>query len=111
MGQAGSESHKHSVGYNYCDGVTDRVTMEKGLCFLLHESVAIFHMLVKLWKGLIVTPCLASWEEVYVIHDPVADGYHDLWVKMCHFADCKIDISTVLTVMSGSDPHMNKLWN
>jgi hypothetical protein len=29
---------------------------------------------VKLCKGLIVLPCLASLVEVYVIHDPLADG-------------------------------------
>jgi hypothetical protein len=41
-------------------------------------------MLVELWKGLVVTPYLASSEEVYGIHDPMVDGYHDLWVKMCN---------------------------
>jgi hypothetical protein len=57
-------------------------TVEKGLCFLLPESVAGIHMLVELWKGLIVTPHIASLKEVYVIHDPVEDGYHNLLVKM-----------------------------
>jgi hypothetical protein len=65
-------------------------------------------MLVKLCKGLIVKPCFTSSEEVYGIHDPMANGYHDLWVKMCTSAECKTGISAVLTVMSGSDPHMSK---
>jgi hypothetical protein len=59
-------------------------SVEKVLCFLLLESVAGFLMLVKLWKGFVVTPFLTSSEEVYVIHDPMADGYHDLWVRKCH---------------------------
>jgi hypothetical protein len=59
-------------------------TVEKVLCFLLPESVAGFLMLVELWKGFVETPFLTSSEEVYGIHDPVADGYHDLWVKKCH---------------------------
>jgi hypothetical protein len=39
-------------------------------------------MLVELWKGLVVTPWLAFSKEVYVIHDLMADEYHDLLVKM-----------------------------
>jgi hypothetical protein len=31
-------------------------------------------MLVEISKGLVVTPFLASSEEVYGIHDPVTDG-------------------------------------
>jgi hypothetical protein len=42
------------------------------------ETVAGFLKLVELCKGLIVLPCLASLVEVYEIHDPLADGYHDL---------------------------------
>jgi hypothetical protein len=38
MGQAGSESHKHSAGYNYCDGVIDCVTMEKGCYDHIHSA-------------------------------------------------------------------------
>jgi hypothetical protein len=56
------------------------------LCSLLSETVADFLKLVKLWKGLIVLPCLTSSVEVYGIHDPVADGYHDLWVKVCNLS-------------------------
>jgi hypothetical protein len=41
----------------------------------------------------------------------VPEGYHDLWIKMCNSADCKTDISAVLSVMSGSDAHMSNLWN
>jgi hypothetical protein len=51
---------------------------------LLPKTIAGFLMLVELWKGLVVTPYLASSEEVYGIHDPMVDGYHDLWVKMCN---------------------------
>jgi hypothetical protein len=50
------------------------------LCSL--ETVAGFLKLVELYKGLVVLPCLASLVEVYGIHDPMADGQHDLWVKM-----------------------------
>ena len=38
------------------------------------ETVAGFIKLVELCKGLVVLPCLAFLVEVYVIHDPVADG-------------------------------------
>jgi hypothetical protein len=38
------------------------------------EIVAGFLKLVELCKGLVVLPCLASLEEVYGIHDPVANG-------------------------------------
>jgi hypothetical protein len=38
------------------------------------ETVAGFLKLVKLYKGLVVLPCLASLVEVYGIHDPLADG-------------------------------------
>jgi hypothetical protein len=47
-----------------------------------------FSPLVELWKGLVVLPCLVSPIEVYEIHDPVADGYHDLWVKICNL--CRV---------------------
>jgi hypothetical protein len=33
-----------------------------------------FLMLVELYKGLVVLPCLASLVEVYEIHNPLADG-------------------------------------
>jgi hypothetical protein len=65
-------------------------------------------MLVKLCKGLVVKHCFTSLEEVYGIHDPMADVYHDLWVKMRTSAECKTGISAMLTVMSGLDPHMSK---
>jgi hypothetical protein len=38
------------------------------------ETIAGFLKLVELCKGLVVSPCLASSEEVYGIHDPLADG-------------------------------------
>jgi hypothetical protein len=38
------------------------------------ETVASFLKLVKLCKGLVVLPCLASLVEVYGIHNPLADG-------------------------------------
>jgi hypothetical protein len=53
-------------------------TVKKCLCFLLPKTVAGFLMLVELLKGLVETPSLASSEEVYGIHDPMVDGYHDL---------------------------------
>jgi hypothetical protein len=59
-------------------------TMEKGICSLLPETVVSFLKLVELWKCLVVLPCLASLVDVYEIHDLVADGYHDLLVKMCN---------------------------
>ena len=31
---------------------------------------------------------------------------HELWVKCTTSAECKTDISAVLTVTSGLDPHM-----
>jgi hypothetical protein len=37
-------------------------------------TVAGFRKLVKLYKGLVVLPCLAFLVEVYEIHDPLADG-------------------------------------
>ena len=33
-------------------------------------------------------------------------GEHELWVKCTTSAECKTDISAVLTVMSRLDPHM-----
>jgi hypothetical protein len=33
-------------------------------------------------------------------------GEHELWGKCTRSARCKTDISFVLTVMSGVDPHM-----
>jgi hypothetical protein len=38
------------------------------------EVVAGFLKLVELCKGFVVLPYLASLVEVYVIHDPLADG-------------------------------------
>jgi hypothetical protein len=38
------------------------------------ETVAGFLKLVELCKDLVMLPCLASFVEVYEIHDPVADG-------------------------------------
>jgi hypothetical protein len=37
---------------------------------------------VELWKDVVVLHCLASSVGAYVIHDPMAYEYHDLWVKM-----------------------------
>jgi hypothetical protein len=51
---------------------------------LLIETVAGFLKLMELCKGLVVLPCLASSVEVYGIHDPMVDGYHDMWLKMCN---------------------------
>ena len=33
-------------------------------------------------------------------------GEHELWVKCTTSGECKTDISVVLMVMSGLDPHM-----
>jgi hypothetical protein len=52
------------------------------------ETVVSFLKLVSLCKGLVVLPCLASLVELYGIHDPLADGKHDLWVKMCNL--CRV---------------------
>ena len=38
--------------------------------------------------------------------NPDDTGEHELWVKCTISAECKTDISAVLTVMSGLDPHM-----
>jgi hypothetical protein len=38
------------------------------------ETVASFLKLVELCKGLVVLPCLASFVEVYGIHDPWQKG-------------------------------------
>jgi hypothetical protein len=35
---------------------------------------------------------------VYGIHDPLVDGYHDLWVKGTTSIEYKTGISVVLTV-------------
>jgi hypothetical protein len=61
-----------------------------------------FLKLVELFKGLIVLPCLASSVEVYEIHDPVAYGYHDLWVKGTSSVECKTGTSAMLTIKSDS---------
>ena len=38
--------------------------------------------------------------------NPGDTGEHELWVKCTTSAECKTDISAVLMVMSGLDPHM-----
>ena len=38
--------------------------------------------------------------------NPGDTGEHELWVKCTTSAECKTNISVVLTVMSGLDPHM-----
>ena len=38
--------------------------------------------------------------------NPGDTGEHELWVKCTTSAECKTNISAVLTVMSGLDPHM-----
>jgi hypothetical protein len=69
---------------------------------LFLETVADFLKLVELGKGLVVLPCLASLVEVYESRDPLADGWHDLWVQGTTFAECKTGILVVLAVMSSS---------
>jgi hypothetical protein len=59
-------------------------------------------MLVKLCKSLIVLPCLASSVEVYGIHDPMEDGYNDLWVLGTTSIEYKTGISIVLMGKSDS---------
>jgi hypothetical protein len=47
------------------------------------KTVAGSLMLVELWKGLVVLPCLASLVEEYEVHTtPWQMGKHSLWVKM-----------------------------
>jgi hypothetical protein len=58
-----------------------------------------------------VLPCLASSVEVYGIHEPVADGYHDLWVKGTTSTECKTGISAMLTVKSILGLSHINLWN
>ena len=38
--------------------------------------------------------------------NPGDSGGHELWVKCTTSAECKTDVSAVLTVMTGLDPHM-----
>jgi hypothetical protein len=61
-----------------------KAVLQQGFLYrlLLAETIAGYQKLVELCKGLVVLPCLASSVEVYEIHDPVVDGYHDLWVKV-----------------------------
>jgi hypothetical protein len=63
---------------------------------LFLETVAGFLKLVELGKGLIVLLCLASLVEVYGSRDPLADGWHDLWLQGTTSAECKIGILVVL---------------
>jgi hypothetical protein len=42
--------------------------------FPFSETVVGFLKLVENCKGLVVLPCLVSYVEMYVIHDPVANG-------------------------------------
>jgi hypothetical protein len=56
-------------GWFCCDGGQTGIP---ALRFL--ETVAGFLKLAELCKGLVVLSCLASLVEVYVIHDPLADG-------------------------------------
>jgi hypothetical protein len=69
---------------------------------LFLEIVAGFLKLVELCKGLIVLPCLASLVEVYGSHNPLVDGWHDLWVQGTTSAECKTGILAVLAVMRSS---------
>ena len=50
-------------------------------------------------------------KEVFkVFANPGDTEEHELWIECPTSADCKTDISVVLTVKSGLDPHMiNKL--
>jgi hypothetical protein len=60
-GEASLLEYREVLGSNCCDGSSD-----KGfLCFLRPETVVGIIELVKLWKGLVVLPCLASSVEVY----------------------------------------------
>jgi hypothetical protein len=83
-GEASLQSTGRFLGRSCCDGFLN----EGFLCSLLPKTVADFLKLVKLWKGLLVLPCLMSSVKVYEIHDPVADVYHDLWVKVCNL--CRV---------------------
>jgi hypothetical protein len=76
------------------------------------ETVAGFLKLVELCKGLIVVPCLASLVEVYGVRStPWQMGNTTCGLRCATSAECKTGILAVLTVMSGSDPHMTNLWN
>jgi hypothetical protein len=67
------------------------------------ETVAGFLKLVELCKCLVVVPCLASLVEVYGV-------WSTPW-QMDNTTCISHIISAVLTVMSGSNPHMINLWN
>jgi hypothetical protein len=65
------------------------MTVRRGISALeLPINLAGILKLVELCKGLVVLPCLASSVEVYGIGRLLADGSHDLWVKMCNL--CRV---------------------
>jgi hypothetical protein len=89
-------------------------TMEKGLCFLRPETAAGFLMLVELCKGLVSSLChhmwYCAWPAQTWLGAKFSELLRDLWVNICSI-ECKTDISVVLTVISGSGPHMSNLWS
>jgi hypothetical protein len=60
-GEVSLLEYREVLGSNCCDGSS----VEGFLCFLRAETVAGILELVKLWKGLVVLPYLASSVEVY----------------------------------------------
>jgi hypothetical protein len=75
-GEVSLQSIGMSSGRTVCKAFSD----EGFLCFLLSKSVAGFLELVKLWKGLVVLPCLASLVEVYgVCTNPWQMGNTTCW--------------------------------
>jgi hypothetical protein len=52
------------------------------------ETVADSLMLVKLWKGLIVSPCLLILVVFKGLHNPRQIRDRDLWVNMCNL--CRV---------------------
>ena len=59
-----------------------------------------------LCKGFVLDPRHSPKEVFKGLANPGDIGGHKLWGKCTTSAECKTDISAVLAVMSGLDPHM-----
>ena len=95
------------------------MTIREGYALLWLETLAGCHSLGNLCKGLVAPLCNHTLEVWYCAWSAQrgwvqssSELLRELWWKCTTSAECKTDISVVLTVTSGLDPHMiNKLKN
>jgi hypothetical protein len=85
--------------------------VEKGLCSILPKTVVGFLELVELCKGLAGIPSHSPWKCLRALQTLSKWETCLVGKDVATSTEYRTDISVVLMVKSGLNPHMSNLWN